>query len=159
MTLAIRRVITGHDDAGKAIVVEDATSPNMAGRRPGTEASVVWITEGFPVNNDGYADDSQSQETTTHPNGTVFRIVSFGPGNAPRMHRTDSIDYAIIMSGEIDMELDDGHTTHLKAGDVVVQRGTNHNWLNHGTEPCVIAFVLIDAKPVEAGGEVLAAHG
>ena len=159
MTLSIRRVITGHDEAGKAIVVEDGPSLNMAGRRPGTEASVVWTTEGFPVNNDGYEDTSQSQETTTHPNGTVFRIVSFGPGNAPRMHRTDSIDYAIIMSGEIDMELDDGHTTHLKAGDVVVQRGTIHNWLNRGSEPCVIAFVLIDAKPVEAGGKVLQAEG
>jgi quercetin dioxygenase-like cupin family protein len=158
MPLSVRRVITGHDDAGKAIVVDDSASPNMAGRRPGTEATVVWVTEGFPVNNDGYSDVSQAQETTTHPNGTVFRIVSFAPGNTPRMHRTDSIDYALILSGEIDMELDDS-TMHLKAGDVVVQRGTNHNWMNRGTEPCIIAFVLIDAKSVEVGGKVLEAHG
>src|SRR5437763_1747943 len=79
-------------------------------------------------------------------------------GNSPRNHRTDSLDYAVIMSGEIDMELD-GSTTHLKAGDVVVQRGTVHNWVNRGTEPCVIAFVLIAAKPVEVGGKVLQAFG
>ena len=81
------------------------------------------------------------------------------PGNTPRVHRTDSLDYAVIMSGEIDMELESGELTHLKAGDVVVQRGTVHNWINNGTEPCVIAFVLIAAKPVEVGGKVLAAFG
>jgi quercetin dioxygenase-like cupin family protein len=158
MTLSIRRVVTGHDDSGKAIVVEDATSKNQPNRRPGTEASVIWTTEGFPVNNDGYWDGAQREVGTTHANGTVFRVVSFGPGNSPRMHRTDSIDYAVVMSGEIDMELD-GSTTHLKAGDVVVQRGTIHNWKNTGAEPCVIAFVLVDAKPVEAGGKVLHAEG
>ena len=63
------------------------------------------------------------------------------------MHRTDSIDYCVVMSGEIDMRLD-AETVHLKAGDVVVQRGTIHDWVNNGTEPCMIAFVLIDAKPV-----------
>ena len=75
-----------------------------------------------------------------------------------RNHRTDSIDYTIIMSGEIDMEMD-GTMIHLKAGDVLVQRGTIHNWINNGSEPCVIAFALIDAKPVTAGGKVLNAVG
>ena len=70
----------------------------------------------------------------------------------------DSIDYAVVMSGEIDMELDDS-VVHLKAGDVLVQRGTIHNWVNRGSEPCVIAFILIDAKPVEVGGKVLTAEG
>jgi quercetin dioxygenase-like cupin family protein len=88
----------------------------------------------------------------------VFRVVSFGPGVAPRNHRTDSIDYAVVMSGEIDMELD-GTSVHLKAGDVLVQRGTIHNWVNKGTVPCVIAFALIDAKPVSAGGKKLDAQG
>ena len=77
---------------------------------------------------------------------------------SPRNHRTDSIDYAVVMSGEVDMELD-GTSVHLKAGDVLVQRGTIHNWINRGTEPCVIAFVLIAAKPVTAGGTVLRAQG
>jgi len=75
-----------------------------------------------------------------------------------RNHRTDSIDYAVILSGEIDMEMD-GSWIHLKGGDVLVQRGTIHNWINKGTAPCVIAFILIDAKSVEAGGKVLNAVG
>jgi len=86
----------------------------------------------------------------------VFRVVSFGPGVSPRNHRTDSVDYAVVMSGEIDMEMD-GTTVHLHAGDVLVQRGTIHNWINRGTVPCRIAFVLISAKPVVRGGSVLGA--
>ena len=81
------------------------------------------------------------------------------PPRHPAMHRTRTVDYAIVMSGEIDMELDDGKSVHLKAGDVLVQRGTIHNWLNKGTAPCVIAFVLVAAKPVTAGGKVLNAVG
>jgi quercetin dioxygenase-like cupin family protein len=119
---------------------------------------VVWITEGFPVNNDGNADPSNKKIGTTVPEGSVFRVVSFGPGVTPRNHRTDSIDYAVVMSGEIDMELDVG-SVHLKAGDVLVQRGTIHNWVNRGKEPCVIAFVLVSAKLVSAGGKTLNAHG
>jgi quercetin dioxygenase-like cupin family protein len=159
MTLSIRRVVTGHEAKGNAMVIADGVSKNQPNRRPGTEASVIWTTEGFPVNQDQYEDGARREVGTTHANGTVFRVVSFDPGNSPRMHRTDSVDYAVVMSGEIDMVLDNGHTTHLKAGDVVVQRGTIHNWQNTGTEPCVIAFVLVDAKPVEVGGRVLHAEG
>jgi quercetin dioxygenase-like cupin family protein len=88
----------------------------------------------------------------------VFRVIEYSPGVAPRRHRTDSIDYAVVLKGEIDMELD-GTEVHLKAGDVLVQRGTIHNWVNRGTEPCVIAFVLVDAKPATAGGKALPAEG
>jgi quercetin dioxygenase-like cupin family protein len=103
-------------------------------------------------------DPSGKKIGTTIPGGTVFRIVSFGPGVAPRNHRTDSIDYAVVMSGEIDMDLD-GTIVHLQAGDVLVQRGTIHNWINMGDEPCVIAFTLVSAKPVTAGGKPLPAQG
>ena len=119
---------------------------------------MVWTTESFPVDNTGDADAGLRQVGTTLNNGTVFRVVEFGPGVAPRVHRTDSIDYAVVMSGEIDMELDES-VVHLKAGDMLVQRGTIHNWVNRGTEPCVIAFILIDAKPVQVGGKVLNAVG
>ena len=119
---------------------------------------MVWTTQGFPVNNDTSEDTSGNATGTTLAGGTVFRIVEFGPGNTPRNHRTDSIDYAVVMSGEIDMEMD-GSMVHIKAGDVLVQRGTVHNWINSGTEPCIIAFSLIDAKSVEAGGKKLEAHG
>ena len=132
MSLNIRRVITGHDEQGRAKVLIDETVKNVTSQRPGALYSVIWSSEGFPVNNDGNADPSGKKIGTTIPNGTVFRIVSFGPGVAPRNHRTDSIDYAVVMSGEIDMDLD-GATVHLKAGDVLVQRGTVHNWINKGT--------------------------
>ncbi|HYC18830.1 MAG TPA: cupin domain-containing protein [Pseudolabrys sp.] len=158
MSLNIRRVITGHDDQGRAKVLIDETVKNVATQRPGALYSVIWSTEDFPINNDGNTDPSGKKIGTTISNGTVFRIVSFGPGVAPRNHRTDSIDYAVVMSGEIDMELDIGKV-HLKAGDVLVQRGTIHNWVNTGTAPCVIAFTLVSAKPVTAGGKTLEARG
>ena len=158
MALQVRRVVTGHDANGKAVVKIDEVSKNLVSGRPRQMACVVWSTVSFPVNNTGDGDQGLRQVGTTLNNGTVFRVVEFGPGVAPRNHRTDSIDYAVVMSGEIDMELDDS-VVHLKAGDVLVQRGTIHNWINRGTWPCVMAFVLIDAKPVEIGGKVLNAVG
>ena len=158
MAFQVRRVVTGHEEDGRAVVAIDEVSTNVASRRPGTEACQIWTTESFPVDNRGAEDAGLRETATTLANGTVFRIVQFGPGNAPRVHRTDSIDYAVVMSGEIDMEIDDS-VVHLKAGDVLVQRGTIHNWVNRGSEPCAIAFILIDAKPVEIGGKVLQAQG
>jgi quercetin dioxygenase-like cupin family protein len=158
MTLQIRRVVTGHDSQGRAIVSIDDVLTG-AERRPRTSAAVIWTTEGFPVDNNGSEDTATREVGTTHANGSVFRVLQLEPGNAQRMHRTDSVDYAIVMSGEIDMELEPGDFVHLKAGDVLVQRGTIHNWVNNGSETCTIAFVLIDAKPVEVGGKVLNAQG
>ena len=159
MALQVRRVVTGHDKDGRAIVQIDEISQNLRSARPGATACVIWTSEGFPIDNTGTEDEGLRETGTTHENGTVFRILELQPGNIPRVHRTDSLDYAVIMKGEIDMELETGEITHLKAGDVVVQRGTVHNWINSGTEPCVIAFVLIAAKPVEIGGKVLNAFG
>lgn len=158
MSLQLRRIVTGHDGNAHAVVKIDELSNNMTSGRPGQSACVVWTTESFPVTNTGDVDEGLRQVGTTLNNGTVFRVVEFGPGVAPRIHRTDSIDYAVVMSGEIDMELDDS-VVHLKAGDVLVQRGTIHNWVNRGADPCVMAFVLIDARPVEVGGKVLNAVG
>jgi quercetin dioxygenase-like cupin family protein len=158
MALQFRRVVTGHDETGRAVVKIDEISRNLASSRPGATASVVWTTQGFPVKNTGNEDQGRRPTGTTLENGTVFRVLELAPGASPRNHRTDSIDYAVMMAGEIDMELDDT-TVHLKAGDVLVQRGTIHNWVNRGTVPCVIAFVLIAAKPVEVGGRVLRAQG
>jgi quercetin dioxygenase-like cupin family protein len=95
---------------------------------------------------------------TAESDGTVFRIVQYAPGVAPRHHRTNSIDYAVVVSGSIDMDLDN-QTVRLTAGDVLVQRGTMHNWVNNGTEPCLIAFVLIGAAPVTVNGAPLPAVG
>jgi quercetin dioxygenase-like cupin family protein len=158
MSLTIRRVVTGHDEQGRAKLLIDEEVKNVISMRPGASSAVIWSSVGFPVDNDGDADPSGDSIATTIEDGTVFRIVSYAPGVAPRNHRTDSIDYAVVISGEIDMQLDLG-TVHLKAGDVLVQRGTVHNWVNTGKEPCVIAFTLVSAKPVSAGGKTLAAHG
>ena len=158
MALQFRRVVTGHDASGRAVVKIDEISENLVSSRPGATSCVVWTSQGFPVDNTGEEDAGLRATGTTLDNGTVFRVLELAPGASPRNHRTDSIDYAVVMSGEIDMELD-GSTVHLKTGDVLVQRGTIHNWVNRGTVPCVIAFVLIAAKPVKIGGKVLRAQG
>jgi mannose-6-phosphate isomerase-like protein (cupin superfamily) len=136
MTLNIRRVITDHDAEGRAVVAIDERCTNLISRRPGHQSCVAW----------------------TGDDGTICRIVEYRPGVAPRKHRTETIDYAVVLSGEIDMQLDDS-VVHLRAGDVLVQQATLHDWVNRGAVPCVIAFVLVPAKPVERDGKVLRAVG
>jgi mannose-6-phosphate isomerase-like protein (cupin superfamily) len=164
MTMAkapsVRRVITGHDAAGKARVLIDEVCTDFVEGRPKGFLRNIWTTDTAPANNDGQADaGARPGRFTMIENGTVFRILHFLPGVAQRVHRTDSIDYLVVMAGEIDMELDDGEQVHLQAGDVMVQRGTVHNWVNRGTEPCTLAVILVHAKPVEAGGKTLDAFG
>jgi quercetin dioxygenase-like cupin family protein len=158
MALRVRRVITGHDASGKAIVKIDEVAPHVFTGRPGATGVNIWTTVGFPVDNGGEDDAGLRPVGTTLPGGTIFRVLEFAPGLAARNHRTDSIDYIVVISGEIDMELDDS-VVHLQAGDVMVQRGTIHNWVNRGTSPCVLAVILIAAKSVEVGGKVLNAVG
>jgi quercetin dioxygenase-like cupin family protein len=146
--MKIRRVVTGHDAKGRAVVKIDEVCKNVISRRPQHQSCVVWSTAEFPAELSGDRDGGARELGTTDPNGTVFRVVEYQPGVAPRNHRTESIDYAVVLSGEIDMELDDGVSVHLRQGDVLVQRGTIHNWVNRGTRPCVIAFVLVAARPV-----------
>jgi quercetin dioxygenase-like cupin family protein len=159
MSLQIRRVVTGHTADGRAKVEVDEIATNVISNRPGASSCVVWSTKGFPVDNDGFSDPTKTAFKTTVDNGAVFRVVQYEPGVSPRNHRTDSIDCAVVMSGAIEMELDDGVTVKLKAGDLLVQRGTIHNWVNRGPEVCAIAFVLISAKPVTVTDKVLHAEG
>ncbi|HKS86313.1 MAG TPA: cupin domain-containing protein [Pseudolabrys sp.] len=159
MSLKIRRVVTGHTADGRARIEIDEVAKNVISNRQGASSCVVWSTKGFPVDNDSFHDPTSGTFKTTVEGGTVFRIVRYEPGVAPRNHRTDSVDYAVVISGSIDMELDDGTVVKLNAGDVLVQRGTMHNWVNRGSEVCVIAFVLISAKPVTASGKRLDAIG
>jgi len=158
MALQIRRVVTGHDDQGRAIVRVDEICRNVISRRPRHQSCVIWSTGTLPADNSDDANGAARELGTTQPNGTVFRIVEYQPGVAARVHRTESIDYAVVLAGEIDMQLD-GSEVHLRAGDVLVQRGTIHNWVNRGTQPCVIAFVLVAAQPVERDGKELRALG
>lgn len=136
MTLNVRRVVTDHDTEGKSLIAIDERCSNVISRRPGHESCVAF----------------------TGPDGTIFRVVEYQPGVAPRKHRTETIDYAVVISGEIDMTLDHG-SVRLRAGDVLVQQATLHDWVNRGSAPCRIAFVLVPAKPVVRGGKVLNAVG
>jgi quercetin dioxygenase-like cupin family protein len=159
MTCLVRRVVTGHDSDGKARVIIDGLATNTTTLRQGANAALVWTTEGLPISNEGDADKSQRHIGTTIEEGTVFRVIDYAPGVTPRMHRTESIDYAVVMSGEIWMELDDGEEVHLRAGDVLVQRGTIHNWINRSDQTCRIAFVLIAAQPIKTEHGSLSAKG
>lgn len=178
---AVRRVVTGHDGSGKAIVESDGPAPNVRVREgAGFVSTLLWVTDETPaLGSLGIDRADRTIGTAPPPNGTILRIVDFPPvtpeidsvnqqdllramgidahgadgakARHPYMHRTKSVDYGIILSGEIDMLLDDSEV-HLKAGDVVIQQGTNHAWVNHSDKFCRIAFVLIDghdplAKP------------
>ena len=152
MAIHVRRVVTGHDENGKAVVKIDDAGQHVKSTRANMTQQLIWTTDDLPVNfSDDGADRGARDIGTTIKNGSVFRVIEFEPGVAPRNHRTDSIDYAVVLSGEIDMEMDDT-VVHLQAGDVLVQRGTIHNWVNNGTEPCVIAFILISAEGDTAVG-------
>lgn len=155
--MQVRRVVTGHKQDGKATVLIDEMSGDVVNPRQGCTFFNIWSTP-LPVDNNDDSDGAKKIIGTAMKNKAVFRVIEYAPGVAPRNHRTDSIDFAVVMSGEIDMTLDD-EVVHLKAGDVMVQRGTIHDWINKGDKPCVIAFVLIDAAPVEIDGKPLAHVG
>jgi quercetin dioxygenase-like cupin family protein len=157
MSVNIRRVVTGHDAKGKAVVQIDEMCKFTSGRR-NHQACVVWSTGSFPTDCDDPIDGGTRTVGFTDPNGTVFRIVHYEPNVEPRNHRTESIDYAIVMDGEIDMDID-GEVIHLKQGDVLIQRGTIHNWINRGDTPCTIAFILVAAEPVKRGDKAFSATG
>jgi len=106
MTAKYRRVVTGHDENGKAKVLIDDLIPNVSSGRPGHGAHLIWTTEKVPVEFSEDGEDKGARDiATTIENGSVFRIVEYGPGVSPRNHRTESIDYAVVISGEIDMGL------------------------------------------------------
>lgn len=148
---SIRRVVTGHDAHNVAKVLIDGQATN---KRPGSASTLIWCTDETPADiavGDGVEDMGARTLGTPPPaNGTRFTVNDIPPGNTPVMHRTETLDYVIVLSGEIDMELDDS-TTKLKAGDIVIQRGTNHAWINRGTEVARVAFILLDAKPLGIG--------
>jgi len=142
----VRRIVTGHTAAGQSTVWIDAPATNAVSRRPGHQSRLIWVTDETPAPFDDAADEGARNIGRPPPaGGTIFRVIEIAPGCTADMHRTDTLDYVAVMSGEMDMELETG-TVHLRAGDVLVQRGTLHNWTNTGTEPCRIAVVLIDGR-------------
>src|SRR6478672_3191033 len=150
----IRRVVTGHDARGVAKVLIDGPATNVRSSLPGSCSTLMWSSHEIPADiaiGEGIEDLGNRKLGTAPPaNGTRFTINDIPPGRPGVMHRTETLDYAIVLAGEIDMVMDDSTVT-LKTGDVVIQRGTNHSWVNRGSDPVRIAFVLIDAEPLGIG--------
>ncbi len=150
MTFPPRRIVTGNDALGRATVTSDQVVENGISRRPGHRSFLLWTTEQVPAETDGDDEPDLTTLDRSLAGGTVFRLVEYGPGVRSARHQTDSVDYAIVVSGEIDLVLDD-ETVHLRAGDTLVQRATAHDWVNDGDTPCVVAFCLIGAVPRSDG--------
>lgn len=151
----VQRVVTGHDADGRAIFKsEDVTPTRMI---PSGDASflLLWTTPTVPADNNDETDGRLREAGLTLNQGSVIRIVDMLPGKQSPMHRTNSIDYGIVMSGEIELELDDGRMTTVREGGVIVQRGTNHLWRNVTDRPCRIAFILIEAPAYLHDGQPL----
>ena len=176
MAKPVRRIVTGHGADGRSTVVTDGPAPNVKQRAAGNGSTLLWVSEESPARLAGNGD----RDIGVPPprNGTIFRIAEFPPHSGgevrdnetvlrdfgigadvkrgapprhPAIHRTRSLDYVIVLEGEIDLLLDDGEV-RLAAGDVVVQRGTNHAWINRGDALCRLGMVFIDAQePPELG--------
>ena len=153
----IRRVITGHDNKNTAKVIKDTPSSNIRSRMAGTSSTLIWCTDSMPCDMPigENAEDMGARILGTYPpvHGTRFIVMQIDPGVPGAMHRTETIDYIICIEGEIDMDMDDS-TVKLKAGDTMVQRGTNHSWVNRSDKPAKLAIVLIDANPLGIGHAV-----
>lgn len=147
-----RRVVTGHTPDGVSVVLSDGPVPVVRTLpEDGVEFHEVWSTEGSPARITAVEDEPTQRDLTVPPppRGTRIRVNTFAPGHLDGrglqspVHRTASVDYGIVLAGEITLVLDDSEVT-LRAGDVVVQRGTDHAWANRGDEPAVVCFVLVD---------------
>jgi quercetin dioxygenase-like cupin family protein len=153
MALEVRRIVTGHNAKGEAVIATDERLKAVERRGPHITGCEIWSTDRMPVDNGDAAAAAQRKGFVVRHNyvgngqGTVVRITQLEPGGPKFMHRTETVDYAILLAGACDLELDSGEVAHLKPGDVVVQRGTMHAWVNHGPAPAVFAFILIDAEP------------
>jgi mannose-6-phosphate isomerase-like protein (cupin superfamily) len=178
MIWRVRRVLTGHDAEGRSTFVADGEAPNVKemASMPGLALTDLWETGAAPASNAGDKDAAVRPVRLEPPkNGTILRIVEFPPDSAwrgrvdgdaafksigaghvkdrgssdPMMHKTSTVDYIIVLKGEIYAIMETGEKL-LRAGDILIQRGTNHSWSVRGTEPCVIAAILVSAKPVGA---------
>ncbi|HEV8109552.1 MAG TPA: cupin domain-containing protein [Burkholderiales bacterium] len=176
MIWRVRRVLTGHDADGRSTFIADGEAPNVKemASMPGLALTDLWETGAAPARNDGDKDAAARPVHLEPPkNGTILRIVEFPPDSAwrggadgaaafksigaghaqdrgsrdPMMHKTSTVDYIIVLKGEIHAVMETGEKL-LRAGDILVQRGTNHSWSVRGNEPCIVAAVLVSAKPL-----------
>ncbi len=174
MARPMRRVVTGHNAEGKSVILMDGPSPHAleVEGMPGLALVNLWVTDRAPASNAGLTDAAARPVVLEPPaRGTIFRVVDFPPdkgmagkvdrgksfaamgaGHAmdrsdarhPGMHKTNTVDYALVLDGEIWALMDEGETL-LRAGDSLVQRGTNHAWSNRGNQPCLVVFILVSA--------------
>lgn len=152
--MAIRRVVTGFDENLKSYIVSDGHATNTRNRIPGHSSSQIWSTDQAPADITSTEDMGARQMGTAPPaNGTRFCVHEIGPhaDYVPNFHRTDTIDYVLVIKGKLKMKLDKDETV-LGQGDVVVMMGTGHSWTNVGDETCIVAFVLIDSEKIEVPG-------
>ena len=147
MPLNIRRIVTSHTDDGKAIVGSDKLMNNIQQLRSGNFETLLWVTDETPADVNGIDPTAIPRDIEPPKMGSIFRILELAPGKEAYMHRTDTIDYAICLTGKCEMYLDDGEKINFNAGDVMVQRATMHGWANPFTKPCQIAFILIGSSP------------
>ena len=178
MARPMRRVVTGHTAEGKSIFLTDGPSAHVLELEavPGLALTDLWLTDRAPAGgNTGMADPAARPVVLEPPSrGTIFRVVDFPPerpggtppdrsklfgamgaahamdssaARHPAMHRTSTVDYALVIDGEIWALMDEGEVL-LRAGDCLIQRGTNHAWSNRSDRPCRVAFVLVSAEPV-----------
>jgi quercetin dioxygenase-like cupin family protein len=155
----VRRIVTGHDGNHVAKVLIDGPARNEKYPDPGVISTLIWSTDSTPASiavGEGPEDMGDRKLGSAPPShGSRFAVIDFPPGNPAAHHRTESLDYVICLEGEIDMDLDDS-SVRMAAGDVMVQRGTNHAWVNRGTVRARVAFVLLDAEPLGIGKAVAA---
>ena len=176
MLRKIRRIVTGHSGKGKSVFLSDGASPHVLTLPGRTDFGLtnLWVTERTPASNGGDADAAARPVVLEPPaGGTIFRVVEFPPeklavafdrgaafaamgadhaldpdgSRHPGMHKTATVDYAIVIAGEIYALMDEGETL-MTAGDCLVQRGTNHAWSNRSDAPCLVAFILVSASLV-----------
>lgn len=171
MARPVRRVVTGHR-SGRSAVLFDGQGSNVKQREAGNASTLLWVTDECPVDVSQPGDRAEREVGVSPPRGgSIFRIVEFPPDSGrtldhatvlrdfgigddvvrgypprhPHIHRTRTLDYVVVLEGEIHLMLDDSEV-RLQAGDVVVQQGTNHAWFNRGSVPCRLAMVFIDAE-------------
>ena len=151
----VRCIVTGHDAHGRAVVTDDSLLEGRMNPTRVSASTVVWTSSGSPIDMDTAEHGRDQTAGLTLVGGSVLRVVDMLPGGCSPMHRTSSLDYGIVLSGQVELVLDDGAITVVNPGDIVIQRGTIHAWRNSTETVARIAFVLLDATAATVDGRSL----
>jgi quercetin dioxygenase-like cupin family protein len=147
MSFKVRRILTGHDAQGRSLVAMDSAIESQPGKMQASVAVAnLWINETLLPVLDGPDPAAKPFPVLPKDGGAVFRILELAPGTAPNMHKTETIDYIVVLAGTLSMLLEDGIEIAMKPHDVMIQRATVHGWANRGAEPARFATVVFDAN-------------